>query len=62
MTASLVQERLYDRLQPFVICAVKLLFRDEFAGAALWRNKRNSGFGATDIAHDQHQAGSFQNA
>ncbi len=62
MAAGLGQERLDDRLQAFVVGAGEFLFGDEFAGPALRRNERKPGCGATDIARDQQQAGSFQNS
>ena len=48
--------------QAFVVGAGEFLFGDEFAGPALRRNERKPGCGATDIARDQQQAGSFQNS
>jgi hypothetical protein len=61
MTAGFRQKRLDDRLQPFVVAAAELLLRDEFARPLLGRNECQPRCGATDIAGDQHQAGSFQN-
>ncbi len=60
MAAGLGQERLDDRLQPCVVGAVELRLGDEVARPGLGRNERESPCGTTDIARDQHRAGSFQ--